>query len=301
MEPFVVEAESLLAASLANNTWKAYETGMQTFEQFRMLHDLSLVWPPPVHHLSNFISYLSSTSYSPSTIRLYISGVSFSSRCRGLQDTTKNFLIQKMMTGAKNLYQKIDTRHPVTLDMLSKLPFALQNVCSSRYESMLFTAAFSLAFFGLLRVGEITVSSMMDKYKVIQNTDVYFSQTPLELQLTIRYSKTEQSGNSCVLRIGEENNLFVCPLHTLKSYLAIRPQFNGPLFCHFNKMPITRNQFVTMLHASLRFLGISCSKYNTHSFRIGGATHLFMSGASEATIKIKGRWSSDSFKRYIRC
>jgi hypothetical protein len=39
--------------------------------------------------------------------------------------------------------------------------------------------------------------------------------------------------------------------------------------------------------------------YNTHSFRIGSATHLSMNGFTEEDIKTKGRWKSASFQRYI--
>ena len=43
------------------------------------------------------------------------------------------------------------------------------------YESTIFTAAFSLLFFGLLRIGEVTVSRLSDVSKIIQNTDVTFT------------------------------------------------------------------------------------------------------------------------------
>ena len=39
---------------------------------------------------------------------------------------------------------------------------------------------------------------------------------------------------------------------------------------------------------------------NTHSFRIGGASAALSAGASDALIRIMGRWSSDAYNRYIR-
>ena len=39
---------------------------------------------------------------------------------------------------------------------------------------------------------------------------------------------------------------------------------------------------------------------NTHSFRIGGASAAFSAGASDALIRVMGRWSSDCYNRYIR-
>jgi hypothetical protein len=37
-----------------------------------------------------------------------------------------------------------------------------------------------------------------------------------------------------------------------------------------------------------------------HSFRIGGTTHLLLSGVPPDVVKTTGRWSSDAFLRYWR-
>jgi len=50
----------------------------------------------------------------------------------------------------------------------------------------------------------------------------------------------------------------------------------------------------------LECIGINPHDYNTHSFRIGSATHLSMDGFTEEDIITKGRWKSASFQRYIR-
>ena len=62
-----------------------------------------------------------------------------------------------MIKGANKLYGRVDVRCPITMDILLKLPNALQFVSNSMYESTVYTV-FSLLFFGLLRIGEVTVS-----------------------------------------------------------------------------------------------------------------------------------------------
>jgi hypothetical protein len=52
-----------------------------------------------------------------------------------------------------------DLRAPVNLGLLHKLIRALPIICSSNYQARLFASAFSLLFFGLLRIGEITTDS----------------------------------------------------------------------------------------------------------------------------------------------
>lgn len=71
---------------------------------------------------------------------------------------------------------------------------------------------------------------------------------------------------------------------------------NGPLFSHLNGKYITRNQFLSVLRSALKFSGYDTSNFNTHSFRIGGATFLASQGKSEAFVKMRGRWQSMRIK-----
>lgn len=64
-----------------------------------------------------------------------------------------------MLKGMDRLYGVEDSRKPITLELLVKLINSLQFVCSSSYECTLFRSMFSLAFFALLRIGEITVNN----------------------------------------------------------------------------------------------------------------------------------------------
>ena len=55
----------------------------------------------------------------------------------------------------RKIVKSNDVRAPVTLDLLRRLIQALQKVCTSNYEVCLFYSAYTLAFFALLRIGEI--------------------------------------------------------------------------------------------------------------------------------------------------
>lgn len=47
-------------------------------------------------------------------------------------------------------------------------------------------------------------------------------------------------------------------------------------------------------------IGENLAEFNTHSFRIGGATALFAAGADMTVIKTLGRRSSDIYQLYVR-
>jgi hypothetical protein len=75
-----------------------------------------------------------------------------------LSDLTDNFIIKKMLGGYDNLNKRCDTRQPITLDILIQSSDAEVHICSSKYEVVMFKAAFALAFSAFLRVREITVT-----------------------------------------------------------------------------------------------------------------------------------------------
>lgn len=293
---FQSEFHSLISASLAENTKMAYNNSRRVFEGFCVQANLAIMWPPPLSHLVNFVLFLSHKGVAPSTARAYIAGLSFYSKCCLGTDNTTNFLLKKLLEGMKRSRAMPIRRAPITIGMLQKMPLSLSQVCSSRFEAVLFLSAFLLAFFGLLRVGELAVCKG-NGGRVLQVGDISFKEGAVEL--TIRFSKTDQMGHSTKVVI-TQSDTSLCPVKALKTFLDIRPKVVGPLYCHINKEPVTRYQFATILQKSLKFAGYDISAFKTHSFRIGGATHAAMQGLDGQMIQKLGRWKSDVYKRYVR-
>ena len=76
--------------------------------------------------------------------------------------------------------------------------------------------------------------------------------------------------------------------------------YSGPLFCHFDKTPLSSYQFNAVLKKALTYLNIPAQGYKNHSLRIGMATALCADGRSGEEIKRMGRWKSSAFQGYIR-
>ncbi|CAC5377645.1 unnamed protein product [Mytilus coruscus] len=134
--------------SLAGNTWKSYSRARSVLASFQLLYTQDNVWPVPVEQLVQFIAYLSLKHLSPATVRLYISGISFSHKARNLEDTTKNFVVSKVLEGLHRNYPQRDNRAPITLPLLRQITDALLSICTSTYESLLFKSSF---IFGIFR------------------------------------------------------------------------------------------------------------------------------------------------------
>ena len=139
-------ANSLLEASMSSNTWNTYSNGVESFKRCRTLYNQSPLWPPPVENFTNFNAYMSYSSYSQATIRAYVSGLSFVLKGRDLENTTQSSIIQNMIKGANKLYGRVDVRCPITMDILLKLPNALQFVSNYMYESTVYSCIFVIIF-----------------------------------------------------------------------------------------------------------------------------------------------------------
>ncbi|VDI47861.1 Hypothetical predicted protein [Mytilus galloprovincialis] len=188
-----------------------------------------------LHH-----NILIKADHVPATVRLYISGISFSHKERNLEDTTKNFVVSKMLEGLHRNHPQRDNRAPVTLPLLRQITDALPSICSSTYESLLFKSSFILAFFAMLRVSEFTTKNKSDSStEALQLSDVVVSDC--QLKINIKKSKTDQRGYSTFIVINKyRDNANICPVLTLKKYLAARPAVSGcyHLFMHFDGSPL---------------------------------------------------------------
>ena len=153
----------LITGSLEDNTVKSYSLTVMKFYDFRTRFNLATNWPPALLSLSfsshNYRQSVISVQQC-STARFYIAGLSFYIKANTLFDPTQSFVIKKMMSkGFQRLKPTIDVRAPITLEILKSFPTAMLDIASSQYEALLFSIAFSVAFFGFLRIREMVAMS----------------------------------------------------------------------------------------------------------------------------------------------
>jgi hypothetical protein len=204
---------------LSVNTSQAYAVGIQAFNHFRSLQGLPTTWPPPDNHLVQFIAHLSIQGYKQSTAKAYISAISFYCKLHWNSDPTKHFIVQKLLQGLRRANLTSDARLPITLDILKLVIAQLPIVCNTTYETLLFKAAFSLAFYALLRVGEFALSKGNSVSRVLQIGDISLGSNHLIVR--IRYSKTDQLGIGTNLTVYEMVGT-TCPVQAIRNYLGVR-------------------------------------------------------------------------------
>ena len=93
---------------------------------------------------------MSAFNCAQSTIRTYISGLSFWYKVQGREEVTIVFIATKLFEGAKRGAGNQENRVPITLKILTKLVQALDKICVSSYDTSLLKTAFCLANFRFL-------------------------------------------------------------------------------------------------------------------------------------------------------
>ena len=117
---------------------------------FQLYH----IWPASVDEIAISIAFLSYKGLAATTVTTYTSGLGHAHNIKNLTDNAKSFIVCKMLEG---LRRKSPTKS------LNRLIHSLSRVCISQYEATLFSSAFSIAYFAMLRVSELAVKSSSDE------------------------------------------------------------------------------------------------------------------------------------------
>ncbi|XP_062604850.1 uncharacterized protein LOC134266650 [Saccostrea cucullata] len=300
-------ATAILKNSLAPTSRAAYEKTFAFYADFMSTYfpNVSLL-PPTTEHLAHFIAFCFQSNIAASTLKTYISALSYNFKIQGFEDPSQQFVIRKMLQG----YQKLktvgsDTRLPITTSILKQLVTSLDKLGISAYLCSMLKAMYLLAFHAFLRVGEITVSSSTNVKNVLNLVNVKLVSDKLNssesLEITMDNFKHSAGKHipTLILQRNESEEQF-CPVQAIQLFLKVRGQSPGPLFAYPNGDGLLRQHFTNYLQMSLKWAGLNTSHYKGHSFRIGAATCAAAMRISEEKIKRMGRWHSDAFKKYIR-
>ena len=218
-----MEVNRLVNAAFAPATKATYAQARKSFDEFRQAQGLPCVWPALESHVVKYAAFLSLENKSHATARTYIAALSTYHKLRGWDDPTDSFLLKKLLQGFTRSNHQVDSRLPITFDKLVQLISSLDNICENTFEVQLFTAAFSLAFFGFMRISELVGQSKQGRSNRLglQISDV---QLGPELVLHLRASKTDQRGRGSKVHLqAVRSTPTVCPIQALQSYLSCRP------------------------------------------------------------------------------
>ena len=182
------------------------------------------------------------------------------------------------------------------------------NKMGQPYLASLYRALFTAAFYGLLRVGELTSGD-----HPIFATDVHMATNKRKVMFILYTSKTHwHDDKPQIVKIKNLGHLTKgkavkgttrCPYEIINKYAKARPTCRNtsePFFVFKDRSPVKPIHMRNSLRLILKKLGFKSKLYLTHSFRIGMACLLFDLGVPIETIKKLGRWKSNSVYAYFR-
>ncbi|XP_073439516.1 uncharacterized protein [Dendrobates tinctorius] len=294
MEPSVRAVRELFYRSLAAGTWSHYSKTWRVWEDWKLKLDGGL---EDESKLLLLLGHSWESGWSVPKLNNFLSGLAFGFKFRGLRDLTKSFLVLQAVKGWRRNWRVSDRRRPVSYEVLLVLGEHLKDVCASLEEVVLFKLAFSLAFFGAFRLGELVSPSRFKKGGLLrQDVDVFGDR----LEITLRFSKTDRDGKGCRVVLCEVSGSPLCPVSCMRIFGTGGRSFTDPLLVHGNGSFLSRFQFVTIFRRCLERGGLPAREYSGHSFRIGAATEAARRGLGEDMVRRIGRWESVRFRSYVR-
>ena len=200
-----------------------------------------------------------------------------------------------MLKGYGKLHARLESRLPITIPILHKLLQSASLFPLSKYQILMFQTVCSTAFFGFLRMGEITFSAMTPPPIQIHQLTKLVNDAHDVVGFKIKFLTFKHSYNQPPFYLVISPQSTFCPVKILLQFLSARGDSQGALFIQEDGSAVSRSWFGAQLSSPIKLCGLNPSVYKGHSFRIGAASHAAEPRMSDAQIRILGRWKSNAF------
>ncbi len=284
---------SFMRSDVADNTSKAYDSGVRRYMTFCQAAGLQSV--PDPGHIQHFVAALVHANYKLSTIAVTMSGLRrWASDDWGMPAVFDDPAVQRALKVAKRLAVR-DVRQKLPLsaaDLVRVLRWLAQSD-DAVYPNVRDAAMFVVGWAGMLRSSEIIVLVWKDVHLTRQG----------DLMLYLPKTKTDPGAGSWVLLAAAEG-CHISPAGTMRALrlLSGGDGASGYVFRPFylSDKGLAKTTVGCRLKKALVAAGIAgAALYAAHSLRRGGATHAARTGVPIRLIKLMGRWKSDAVREYL--
>lgn len=274
-----------------------YGSALNSYLHFTQIHNLPI--DPTEDTLSFFIVYMSH-HIQPRSVKSYLSGIvsNLEPYFPHVRTIRHSQIVSRTLRGCIRMRSNPQTRKAALTTGDIKL--ALQRFpISKSYDNNLFIALLCTGFFGLLRLGSLTFpddTKLRDWKKIIRRSSVILKTDSYEFLLNTEKNDKYFEGNKIIIKTNRLN-IHINPVPIFKQYLSARDNnfpLHSPLWLTSAGLVPTRNFFISKMRL------IFDKNLAGQSMRAGGATFLAEHNIPSHLIQSAGRWSSDSFQRYIR-
>ena len=308
---FPAETQHLLEAAFCQATWRKHEAAFNCFKKFEDSTLSHTHWPIPINVLYSFTTWACNIKkLKSSTVESYLSSLKTIHSLRLLDCAAfDNFVLKSILRGKENLeIYSLEGKPSRKVMNLHTLKLLGHEIAISNWEEnskQTVWSAFTLAFFGSFRMGEIlsqSESSFSPSDTLLWEDVKFISSSHVLIHI-----KTPKSR----LPLGEFVDIFsfpghgVCPVSALSALKEslVSPSPTSPVFQFRTGLLLTRRTVNSMIPQLLhKHLGQAASELSGHSFRAGIPAVLACHPdvASSSDIMGWGRWKSEAYLSYTR-
>ena len=176
--------------------------------------------------------------YAPASITSYVCALSYIHMLKSLPDPAVTFLVQKVLVALTKIRPTVDSRLPITIDILRILIQAIPSGIQCDYIRALVKTMCLVAFYGLMRFGQITVDRTEGSVILLKQIHSHTGHFPI----TIHKFKHNTNLPFFELLFTVQPDSQLCLVSAISHYLSLRGRLPGPLFCFPSLQPINHTQ-----------------------------------------------------------
>lgn len=138
-----------------------------------------------------------------------------------------------MLKGYRKISRQLDSGLPNTLPILVHIMQFSASVCASQYQSCMFKAMCSMAFFGFLSIGEITVTkprSIHGNLLYLEQVERQFCRKGKVVSLVVTFTNYKHNYNQSAFSLILHRQFNACSVQSFLDYVNTRGAENSPLF-----------------------------------------------------------------------
>ena len=309
--------EKLKGQQTRSSTMKNYLSIWRHFNNF--LIRLDKRQPSWEENLVLFGTHLVELGSQSSTIKSYFSAIKHILKTDGYPWNDDKAMLSTITKSCKIINDQVKVRLPVSRKLLDVMIFELERILQSQpYLLSLYKALFMLAYYGLMRIGELTTGThpMLAK-------DIHMGKNKDKILIMLRSSKTHgKESRPQKIRIETFDNANItylnawtryhqptkfkgifCPFGIVRSFMRIRRNYltdSEPFFIFQDRSPVAPYHVHTKLKQILDALNLDQTMYGMHSFCSGHACDMYKAGYSIPQIQKAGRWRLGAVYHYLK-
>ena len=247
-----------------------------------------------------------------STIKSYVSAIKSKLLADNYIWSNEKIKLATLTSFCSRKNDRYKTRLLISYKLLQHILFETYRMMTSPFTILLYQTAFSLAYYGLMRIGELAISE-----HVIKAKDIHKANNKNKILIVLYSSKTHNKRNKPqTIKIEADSEYdvktsdtllmqrlqYACPFFIIQQYLQIQGGYDTddePFLIFSDGSPLKGTQLRRMLRRVLKKLNLNGKLYDVHSFRKGRASDMLKEGYSIEQIKKAGRWRSNAVYKYL--